>query len=238
MNDVTTLKSLAALAIEHEADFEIIHGETTHKDKRVRAQMILSLTGCPEVRVLFGDAKHGQRLSSIHLASNPKVTVKQEHLLAVLADHRTASDWRRKMTRETPLFNINTAEDNMISLPAVGIRRVESVTALGGGGKASKTVDEYEVLIENHVMSARDMTMAANKVAPSFNTPTVFKTDPTIFFVKVNHEENPDFREHWHNGLQGAELVGEYIFPNTMNFHRFGGSHPSDYFSPGSFKSE
>jgi hypothetical protein len=132
------------------------------------------------------------------------------------------------MTRETPLFNINPAEDNMISLPAVGIRRVQSETAIGGG-KAKKTVDEYEVLIENHVMSARDMTMAASRVSPPFNAPAVFETDPTIFFVKVNHEENPDFRERWHNGLQGAELVGEYIFPNTMKFHRFK-SNPADYF--------
>lgn len=221
MNDVVTLKSLSALAIEHEADFEVFHGETTHKDKRVRAQMVLSLTDCPEVRVLFGDAKHGQRISSIALASNPKVTVKQEHLLAMLENHRTAAGWRRAMTRETPLFNINPTEDNMISISANLVKRMWSETTIDNG--ESETVDEYEAWVSNHVASA--LTLSVFSPAPE-----LVEVESTVFYVKVDHAEHPEFKEHFDNGLQEAELVGEYVFPNILKFHHFK-SNPSGYFS-------
>lgn len=212
MNDVTTLKSLAALAIEHEADFEIIHGETTHKDKRVRAQMILSLTGCPEVRVLFGDAKHGQRLSSIHLASNSKISVKQEHLLAALADHRATSGWRRTMTRETPLFNIHPAEDNMVSISGNIVKKMWSETTVDNG--ESETVDEYEVWVRNHVASALTLSVFSPETE-------LVEVESTVFYVKVNDEESPEFKEQFENAIKEPELVGEYIFPNTLKFHHF-----------------
>lgn len=212
MNDVTTLKSLSALAIEHEADFEIIHGETTHKDKRVRAQMILSLTGCPEVRALFGDAKHGQRLSSIHLASNPAITVKQEHLLTALANHRATAGWRRTMTRETPLFNINAAEGNMISISANIVKKMWTETTTEND--ESETVDEYEAWVSNHVASALTLSVFNPK-------PELIEVESTVFYVKVNNEEHPEFKERFENNIQEPELVGEYIFPNTIKFHRF-----------------
>jgi hypothetical protein len=213
MNDVVTLKSLSSLAIEHEADFEIFHGETTHKDKRVRAQMILSLEGCPEVRVSFGDAKHGQRISSIALASNPKITVKQEHLLPVLEDHRTSADWRRTMTRETPLFNIRPVEDNLICISANIVRRLSRETLISGGN--TETWDEYEVRIENHV---------------SVTGLGIHTTESTVFYIKVDNNEHPEFREMWEEGLQEAEVIGEYVFRNTLKFRKFR-SDPSAYWS-------
>jgi hypothetical protein len=217
MNDIVTLKSLSALAIENEADFEVFHGKTTHKDKRVRAQMILSLTGCPEVRVSFGDSKHGQRINAITLAGNNKIVVKQEHLLAVLEDHRTSADWRRVMTGETPLFNINTAEDNRISIAANIIKRLSSETIIPGNGEA-ETWDEFEVQISNHVM-----------VTHSVDSEPV-EIEPTKFYVKSSRTKTPELLEMWEEGLEGAELVGEYIFPNTMVFNRFK-TNPANYWS-------
>jgi hypothetical protein len=223
MNDVVTLKSLSALAIEHEADFEVFHGETTHKDKRVRAQMILSLSGCPEVRVSFGDAAHGQRISSITLANNPKITVKQEHLLTVLENHRTNADWRRvMMNRETPLFNIFPADNNLVSLTGNIVRRFSRETAISSG--KTETWDEFEVRIANYVMDARYLNLSAS------DKTELFETDPTLLYVKASYDENPELRDAWEKGLREAEIVGEYIFPNRIKFHRFK-SNPSDYFS-------
>lgn len=212
MNDIVTLKSLAALAIEHEVDFEVIHGETTHKDKRVRAQMVLSPADCPEVRVLFGDAKHGQRLSSIALASNPKVMVKQEHLLAVIADHSTNAGWRRTMTRETPLFNINPAEGNLISISANVVKKMWTETTDTDGEK--ETLDHYEAIVRNHVATAMTLSVFTPE-------PELIEVESTVFYVKVDPEEHPEFKEQWENSIRELELVGEYIFPNTLKFHHF-----------------
>jgi hypothetical protein len=212
MNDVLTLKSLASLAIEHEVDFEVIHGETTHKDKRVRAQMVLSPANCPEVRVLFGDAKHGQRLSSISLASNPKVLVKKEHLLAAVAENSTNAGWRRTMTRETPLFNINTTENNMISISANVIKKMWTEITDTDGEK--ETLDHYEAVVSNHVADARTLSVFSPE-------PELIEVESTVFYVKVDPEEHPEFKEQWENSVRELELVGEYIFPNTLKFHRF-----------------
>lgn len=212
MNDIVTLKSLAAIAIENEVDFEVIHGETTHKDKRVRAQMILSPANCPEVRVRFGDAKHGQRLSSISLASNSKVPVKKEHLLAVIADNSTNTGWRRTMNRETPLFNINMAENNMVSISANILKKMWTENTDTDGEK--ETLDHYDAMVRNYVADARTLSVFSPE-------PELIEVESTTFYVKVDPEEHPEFKEQWENSVRELEIVGEYIFPNTLKFHHF-----------------
>jgi hypothetical protein len=196
MNDVVTLNSLAALAIEHEADFEVFHGKTTHADKRVRAQMILSLEGCPDVRVAFGDKKHGQRINSITLAGNDKINVKQEQLLEALESNTATSQWQRVMDRDSTVININPSGDNKISLTGkiVGLPKlVEDETGF-------YQWHEYEVLIENHVL---------NTV-----TQKVQEAEPTRFFARI-----PIARGSAPNFADGTTLgmTGDYVFPHRID---------------------
>jgi hypothetical protein len=196
MENATTLKTLVSLAIEHDVDFEIYHGETTHSDKRVRAQMLISLKDCPEVRVLFGDKQHGQRLSSISLASNSKINVKKEHLLTAIEQNSTNSEWHRVMDRESNLINLTPAANNGIKVTGKTTGNPKLITDETGSWH------EYEIIIENH---------ALNTI-----TQQVIKTEPTRFHanIPVTPGTTPAYKE----GTE-LELSGDYIFPDHINVH-------------------
>lgn len=196
MENITTLKTLAGLAIDHDANFEIYHGETTHKDKRTRAQMILSLEGCPDVRILFGDKKHGQRLSSIHLAGNSKITIKQEHLLEALAKNSTTTPWRRIMENDTNVINIFPAANNEIKITGTIAGEPKTLTDETG----TYHWHEYEILIEN--------------LAFSPTSQEVFTLEPTRFLATIPHI--PGATQTYKEGTE-LELTGDYIFPATIH---------------------
>ena len=195
MNDVVTLKSLAALAIENDVDFEVFHGETTHADKRVRAQMVLSLEGCPDVRVAFGDKKHGQRINAITLAGNNKINVKQHQLLKAIEQNATNTTWKRVMTRESTVVNITPFGQNGIAI----IGKTSGAPKLGRDATGFYHWHEYEMVIENHVF---------NPV-----TQQVVKTEPTRFFanIPVAPGQAPAYAE----GTE-LKLTGEYLFPDHI----------------------
>jgi hypothetical protein len=116
------------------------------------------------------------------------------------------------MTRETPLFNITPAENNLISIPANLVKRMWSETTTDNG--ESETVDEYEAWVSNHVANAMTLSVFSPK-------PELIEVESTVFYVKVDPEEHPEFTEQWENNVRELELVGEYIFPNTLKFHHF-----------------
>lgn len=193
MNDVVTLKSMSMLALEHDVDFEVFHGETTHKDKRVRAQMILSLNGCPEVRVRFGDKKHEQRVSTVSLSRNDKIQVKLADLISAMEQNSTGNHWFRLMDRETPLFNIATTGDGLIVITG----KVE---------EEDKEIDHHEIDGE-FIASYR---ISVPNILLNTGTSKLVTATPTTFHAAMT--QNPLAQSIG----KEVTVVGEYVFPDRI----------------------
>lgn len=87
-----TLASLVQLCLNHDVDFEIYHGESTNKNGS-RATMLLDFSPKPSIRVDFGDKKHGQRVSRIHIANNHHLTVKVDDLVKSITENTVGKAW-------------------------------------------------------------------------------------------------------------------------------------------------
>ena len=193
MNDAATLKSMSMLALEHDVDFEVFHGETTHKDKRVRAQMILSLNGCPEVRVRFGDKKHDQRVSTVNLSRNDKIPVKLADLISAMEQNSTGNHWFRLMDKETPLFNIEITGDGLIVIT-------------GTVEEEDKDIDPHEIdgeIFDSYRISLPNILLNTGSSKLVTAAPTTFHAAmaQNTFAQSIGKE---------------VTVVGEYVFPDRI----------------------
>lgn len=197
MNDVVTLKSMTMLALEHDVDFEVFHGETTHKDKRVRAQMVLSLKDCPEVRVSFGDKKHDQRVSTVSLARNYKIPVKLADLITAMKQNSAGNHWFRLMNRETPLFNIESMGAGLIVITGTVQKGAEQSDHLENG----EFCKFYQLSVPNKLLNS--------------STSTVVETAPTTFYAEMPLDAEGKNSVTANVGNE-VTLVGEYVFPDRI----------------------
>lgn len=199
MNDIVTLKSMSMLALEHDVDFEVFHGETTHKDKRIRAQMVLSLKDCPAVRVSFGDKKHDQRVSTVALSGNYKIPVKLADLIVAMEQNHTGNHWSRLMDSETPLFNIQNIGAGLITITGVVEEHDEKIDRNMIEGEVR---DTYRISVSNTLM---------NPV-----TADIINATPMTFHAELALHSDIEADEFIPQAGNEVTLVGEYVFPDRI----------------------
>lgn len=188
MNDFATLKSMSMLALEHDVDFEVFHGKTTHKDKRVRAQMLLSLSGCPTVRISFADKKNDQRVSRVALSGNDRITVKLHDVVEVMKQNNAETQWARLMGSETPLFNISN----------IGAGLVRVIAKIG---EKDEERNSYRISVINTLFNPA--------------TGKLVETSPTYFHAVMHKDMEKVDAELLTSGNE-VTIVGEYVFPDRI----------------------
>lgn len=192
MSEIMNLQKLVQMAIENDADFEVIHGVTTHKDKTVRAQMILNLQDVPSLHIAFGDKKHGQRVTLVALAGNRKINVKLADVIRALEANKVGQQWQRSLTSvETPLFNMEPTGDGKVRITG----RINPTSYLVTNDDGSEVT--MQVTVTNFMLSKGQ----------------VVEVEPTLFNVSA-----PDSEEIQAKMEAGEEMTftGNYVFPDAI----------------------
>lgn len=86
------IKDIINLCLEHDVDFEVYSGVNTSKPgNAVKATMLIDLG--ESIRIDFGDKKHGQLVSRVHVANNHKLVVDIEELVTAITLHENENVW-------------------------------------------------------------------------------------------------------------------------------------------------
>lgn len=82
------LTEIVGLCIAHNIDFEAVHGDNQNS---FRTALLVNVG--ETIRVDFGSAARGQLVSRVHLASNHKVAVKIDDLIAAIKSYHNPNIW-------------------------------------------------------------------------------------------------------------------------------------------------
>lgn len=196
-----TIKDIATLCIENDVDFEIWHGEDPRKVER--AAMLINLN--PAIRIDFGDKKHNQRISRIHLAGNHKVPVKEKELVAAIKAHELSASWNTGSIPEVPAFewDFTTAAQGHVKVRVSGEITVEP-----------EEDETFTLLIPAEVVrnyySTRDREL--------LHTTAI----PVILRNKgLNEWQVQNSKEHLTLG-QWINVAGQFTYPNIIEAESMG----------------
>lgn len=173
--DFVTLSSLTQHCIENDVDFEVWHGETTHKDNRVRTHLLVSPANSPEALVTFGDKQNGQRVSRVTLAKNDKIEVKLNDLIRAIRHNATTNKWKRAIQKETPLFNLKSTQGSV----KVSGTNTTANSETFENREHHTAFHSYELLVRNFFMNAA--------------TEQVSEIDPTRFLLEIPEMDSQPF---------------------------------------------
>lgn len=173
--DFVTLSSLTQYCIDNDVDFEVWHGVTTHKDKRVRAHLLVSPANSPEAVVTFGDRKFGQRVSYATLAKNNKISVDVNDLILAIRRNSAVNQWKRSIQKDTPLFNLKSSHGNV---QVSGTNTTADSETFENRGYAT-SFHSYELLVRNFLMDSS--TEQVSEVAQTRFKLEIPETDPQPF---------------------------------------------------------
>lgn len=85
------INHVLTLLLTKEVDFDTLHGLRPQGGTRV---CIIAKFKTRNIRINFGDRKHGHLISTIHEADQRSADVKLDDLLEEIANHVVANAWR------------------------------------------------------------------------------------------------------------------------------------------------
>jgi hypothetical protein len=87
------INEAVAMLMAKNVDFELLHGDDYKGEVR---RCIIAHFGHVSIRLNFGDAKHGNRVSRIHEADDHTKAIPPAYFKAVVAAHVVPNQWRAK----------------------------------------------------------------------------------------------------------------------------------------------
>lgn len=210
---IHTLSTLVELCVKHDVDFEVYHGQSTNKGSGSRATMLLDFSPKPSIRIDFGDKKHGQRVSRIHVANNHHLTVKLEDVLKSIEGNEVVNDWRTQAAGTS---------DDVVAVLRNGIN--EGSVSVNG-----KVVDGAK-LVEKEEQIFLTFTLAVPHFTRNTITGDVHKHEDVIINVeyKLPEGRTPESMESTLNYLNQEDArsyaEGMFIYPNILRSNLIGSS--------------